>query len=58
MSRFDPMQAADAIDQLVATITGFRAKLIEAGFSPEASEDMAVEFCHLLLDNHRKEPDR
>lgn len=40
---------ADAMDQIIATVAGYRAKLEAAGFSPTASEAMTTDYHQALI---------
>ena len=40
---FDPVSVGDALDQLVETLSGLRAKLIAAGFNETAAEQICIQ---------------
>jgi hypothetical protein len=44
-------QLMESLDGMVAVLAGYKAKLVEAGFSEENSEYMAVEFHSLYIEN-------
>lgn len=46
------MEIQEGLDQLIAVISSYKAKLVDAGFAPENAEYMALEFHSLYLENH------
>ena len=42
-------EIADATDQIVAMVTGFKTQMMEAGFSIKIAEAGALEFLKMLM---------
>lgn len=42
-------QLADAMTQVIEAVTGYRAKLETAGFSPRAAEAMSIDYHRALM---------
>jgi len=47
-------QMADATEGVVALVAGFKAKMIDAGFSVKIAEAAALEFWKMLIANSAK----
>jgi hypothetical protein len=42
-------ELADATDQIVSLVAGFKAKMVEAGFSERIAEASSLEFMKMLM---------
>lgn len=49
MNAAEAAAALDAMDDMVALVRGYQAKLEAAGFSPTAAEMMAIQWHQMLM---------